>query len=721
MTSWTHPTFIRSTDRDAGRRRRRRTSGLLSACLTASSLAVATVATASNIAEFQLEASRVLSRIRAEAASHEFCIEPFACPIGQGNCLVDHLEFPDAATLRHRPGAPVSVVVSPAITVVTNPVQAVVPITVFLKELDCAEDPQCADAVPVPIDLVLDLSGASGSLCVSIGGIEPTFPGVDSVVFDLQSNVGTVCLGGSLTDALKPLLGSGHTVTGGGVSANAAGTRIALRTEFDNGSSQAEWNSFFGGTIAPAAPQKNWSVFLDQAFLRSVAVEQSSAAISAADGVTLDGTPSSSWLPAVPGFSIQASGDKDVDDCAVDVAFDLTLDGSFTLGSTSLDMHIAADAETSTWDAFWCFASNPFPKSDVVQLFTSLLYEILTAEDLQISSEGLPPSCETNGTDIDCSFPLNLPTGFTVDTLAGNSAGLVLAGTAPVTPAPQPVSAPDIDLTPITYGVYGGCNSLHFGFEGDVFVSGPGKLCAAYVLSDPLQLFDVDAPASGSLLPVDMPLFFVNDFGSPYFALGGAYAPDLAIRTSRGARALSIPKVKLPSKNDQQAAVFGMLLAKLNCMASHPKRGLADFVPNWEDPGWGARVWPGQVMTREGRPEDVSVSLSDQVIRLLPIERYRIGKGGKLELPQQAAVLMATATLEGERLGRVEVPVEIPMMLDLSGRLQKSGKLQLELVHAATVAARIEGADLPGSIAALSFSMELPSKAFKIKGKLGAT
>src|SRR4030095_6008850 len=103
----------------------------------AASLALTAAATASNIAEFQLESSRVLALITAEAASHESCIAPFPCPVGQGTCLIDHLAFPAGAALRRRPGATVPVTVSPTITVLTNPVQATGPGTAFLTHVAC--------------------------------------------------------------------------------------------------------------------------------------------------------------------------------------------------------------------------------------------------------------------------------------------------------------------------------------------------------------------------------------------------------------------------------------------------------------------------------------------------------------------------------------------------------------------------------------------------------
>ena len=559
MVAWNYRSSVRipaAVDEQPRRRRRPSRSEMLAVCLIASTLALAAPATAANIVEVQLEATRVLALITAEA-SHERCFTPFTLDESPTLYVIDHVEFPGGAALRRRPGDPIGVVVRPAITVQTKPLQAVVPVTLFVKTLTCAENPQCAPEQTVAVDLglVFALSASSGKLCVSLADIEP--PGIvpEDKEDELKASVGTICMEGSPTDSMAPLL-KDHVLTGdGGVSADAALTRVAFRAEYDNSSTLAEWDSFFNaGAIAPAAPQKDWSVFVDATFLQSIIVDQIMAGMSEMDDVSL-GEPASYWWPlswplmvnwyfpplvqqywpelipdpSWPGMAVIVPGDKDVDDCPIDLGFEATLFGGFALGNEALLLHFDVDVDGNFADLLGCTLLGPNPKNSLVQLLVSFIVQAVNAsDDGDIPTDSLPPECTSNGSDsIDCSFPISLPAGFSVDTVTGNASGLVIAGTVPVTPAPGPISTPDISVAPITYGVHGGCGNLHIGFEGKASVSGPGRFCDAYFAnaSDPMQLFWVETPPMMTALPENLTLQFSDGIDSPYFEPGEAYSP----------------------------------------------------------------------------------------------------------------------------------------------------------------------------------------------------
>jgi hypothetical protein len=645
--------------------------------------------------EFQLDAHALTSIVTQKAMSEQFCFDSFACPGGGGQCTIDHLDFPQEASLRHAP-APKSITVSPAISVVANPLQIALPFVANVKTMDCVNDPSCpADkyALSPTLTAVFDVSVSGTTLCATFDSLEPALPGTQNLVAQLQQSIGTQCVPVDLRP-LKPLLGS-HTVSGGGITANAALDRLAVRFEFDNAtaSTQAQWQSFLAqGAIGPTTPGKGWSLLVGQSLLRAAlmdrlvqGIDQSSSklAVDPSDDQT------ATWTPFPPTVTVSLGAQADTGVCPNKIGVNpITSTIPFSLDASG---NIVTDG-TVDWnvvdsDVAWCgFLLGGF-------VFAPITVPIAGAIAAGYDPSYGVPDCQTpDSHHFDCSYPVTLPAlqlggsgpaGFMkVNDLRGDPAGLVLSGdvTLPKPPVPQPVVA---ELDGIGYGVHGDCNSLRLSYEGDLLVSGSAKMCAPPVVENDVDgvysLSEKDTHTQELTKWYDVRLYDTPTFWSK------PYAPQITIRTSAGSFTYTGPK-PVEVTGDMLPYEIERIEAEISCMKletgflGDPGR----FDPRWNvDPptDWGIMVAPAD--TKLG-PQKALGTIRAITVDLPSLGVLRGSLAKEFSLARQPVTVTAevvVAALKGQ--SPTSVTLVAKAYADFTGTsLGKAGVVEMHLATA---------------------------------------
>lgn len=502
--------------------------------------------------EFQIDAHALTSIVTQKAESEQFCFDSFACPVGGGMCTIDHLDFPKEASLRHA-SAPVAIKVSPEITVNANPLQIALPFVANIKTMDCVGDPACAPdkylASP-QLTAVFDVTVSGTKICAAFDSLEPALPGTAGLVAQLQASIGTQCVPVDLRP-LKPLLGS-HAVTGGGITANPALDRLAVRFEFDNdtASTQGQWQQFLQqGLIGPSTVGKGWSLLVGQSLLRSALMDRLVQGISQSSSkLSIDPSDdqTATWTPFPPTVTVSLGAQADTGVCPNKIGVNpITSTIPFSLDAGG---NIVTDG-TVDWnvvdsDVLWCGV-----------LLGGFVFAPITVPIAGAIAAGYDPSygvpdCQTpDSHHFDCTYPVTLPAlqlggsgpaGFMkANDLRGDPAGLVLSGDVIL---PKPPGAPWVsaELDGMPFGVHGDCNDLHIGYEGDLLVNGWAKMCAPPVVEhDPDNVYvltEKDTSTQELTKWYDVRLYDTPTFWSK------PYAPQITLRTSAGSFTYTGPK-----------------------------------------------------------------------------------------------------------------------------------------------------------------------------------
>lgn len=494
--------------------------------------------------EFQLDAQALTTVIKDKAIQQQFCFDDFACPVGGGTCTVDHVEFPSPAALRHGPTTK-SLKVSKAISVSATPLQITLPVQAHVKTIACVNDAACPPdkyLMSPTVTAVFELSVSGTNICAGFDSIEPALPELDPVVAKLKAAFGTQCVPVDLKP-LQPLLGS-HAVSGGGVSANAALDRLAVRFEFDNtsNSSQSQWASFLqSGNIGPVTPGKGWSLLVGQSLLREALMDRLVQGITESSSkLSIDpGDPqTTTWTASPPTVTVSLGAEADTGVCPNTIGVNpITSTIPFTLSPQGeVVTNGTVDWDVVDSDVFLCgLALGGF-------VFAPITVPIAAAIASGYDPSYGVPQCDTpDSHHFECAYPVALPPlqlgssgpqgKLTVDDLHGIDAGLVLAGPVALPPVP-PTQSAKIDFDPVELGVHGDCNSLRVSYEGGMSITGIGKLCKPIAAkNDPLHVYQYTEED-----PSDVALskgYGIRLWDTPSF-WADPYPPVFTVRTSGG-------------------------------------------------------------------------------------------------------------------------------------------------------------------------------------------
>ncbi len=576
-------------------RRPRSSAGFLSLSLAAI-LFSATLAPAAHIVEFQIASPKLIQLVEHRLLEEEICaLSPFELPLQNGDFILDHVEFPGAVTLQ-REG---------------SQIQFVVPVAIYTKAVACISDPNClahdyAPSTPLTPDLVLDLTAQVDengklNLCVEFNSmrIGSTVIGLESLDANLVQSLGGLlspkCSKIDVMKSLTKLLDGDRTIKQVGVSASSDLSRIAVRLELDNPSNpeaapDSSWAAFFDASISPTASGMEWSIFMDQSLLRQALAAKFHASLSAqADIEVLDG-PHTSYMP------FGSAGAQ------VTLTMELEIDAGCPFNNVGVDPAIVT---------LFLFADNNDPNAikSNGHLSTDLIDADVVACALSFGPFGLiglpviaavaanqgpgsgdfPDECnQINDEEFQCKQPVSLPlirlskwnaiwssrASLTLNKLFGHENGIIMGGPVTVTLGlPHSPKAPlEIGTGKFTYGVQGGCSSLHLGWSGHLPIEGDGRLCQAKVINDPYGVYGVSKNWEPHALGANwignnraLTLSFPKSTANYAAFAANPYPCRLVIRTSAGSRCVDVPAPDIANIN-HAAAAGAMAEAKANCL-----------------------------------------------------------------------------------------------------------------------------------------------------------
>ncbi|MBK8270935.1 MAG: hypothetical protein IPK83_22550 [Planctomycetes bacterium] len=570
---------------------------VLSAALAlAAAIFAAPSARAAHIVEFQMSSAKLIQLVEHRLLEEEICaLSPFELPLQSGDFILDHVEFPGPVTIQ-RTGAQV---------------QFVVPVEIFTKAYACISDPNClavdySPSAPLAAQLVLDLNAQLDednklNLCVEfnsmkIGGAVVNLTSLDeTLVQSLGGLLAPKCSKVDVMKSLSKLLNGERTVKQVGVSAITDLSRIAVRIELDDPANPeaapaSSWSAFFSTEIAPTAEGMEWSIFMDQSLLKQALAAKFHESLSSAQDVEVLDGPHASYMP----FATAGA--------QVTLTMELEIDAGCPFNNVGVDpaivtLHLFADNNDPNAIKSHGQISTDLVDSDVVACALSfgpfgligLPVIAAVAANQGPGESDFPDECnQINDEEFQCKQPVTLPVirlskwnatwssraTLTLNKLFGHTSGIIMGGPVNVTlglpHAPKDLLS--VAAGKFSYGVQGGCSSLHLGWSGYLPIEGDGRLCDVKIIDDPRGVYGVSKNWSphalggnwigdNRILDLEFPRI-----GSNYAAfVQNPYPCKLVIRTSAGSRCVEVPAPDIAHVNPA-AAAGALALAKANCL-----------------------------------------------------------------------------------------------------------------------------------------------------------
>lgn len=739
----------------------RRSSCVSRALPLALLLAPALAGATTNVVEFQLDGEALGGLVQETTRSPFFCPTAQACPLGGGQCILDRVSFPSPAALRRSPDT-VSHQVRQGMAISAPSAQLVLPINLGYKSVACYQDPTCGLNTfqnNIQVTSILDLTVSGQDLCASIVDVE--FLGQSApaaVVSQLQDIVGSPCERIDL-GALRPLFGDRHPRTGSGVTVSADETRLGVRFEFDttNHSSLGNWQTFFGGTLAPTQGGSDWSLFIAQGLFRRAIADHFEDAIlcdveeatsseppsECSDQISHDWGPTTQWLPLGPGGAVMTVSfgvQVDTGICPNTIGIDpVTIAMPFTLNKGSLHTQASVSTDLVDSDVLLCLlAWSPLAGLATGGLeLPFIIGGAIFAGTLSEEFDGLPAGCQSvDDEHFTCDFPINMPVldlgaearlALSTDSLLGLPQGLVVSGGSAVTPA-SPRAPLSVSGGGPHYGVHGGCSSLHAGYEGAVSFTGNGRICqgplpgeaavvAARIVDDPLGIFHLEDKDASPWLPenytIKFPWFISPQALSNYWA--NPYPLRIRVATTAGSRTVEYPAPAPVSAEQAFDTGVDMVNAKVDCMAR--QTGWLG-IPGLFDPSW--HVDP---------PYDLVAQLLDPTGRPLPgvsvagLANVRFEIGARVSSVPETftnrvvpVTLIADAVVYSETLGLFVSPIRVTQSMDITGRrLDRAGNVELSFTRDFAAPAALS--ELPRGVVRGQVQVALPRAGFTLRGQ----
>ncbi|MCB9651678.1 MAG: hypothetical protein H6730_34545 [Deltaproteobacteria bacterium] len=640
-------------------------------------------------------------------------------------------------------------------------VELVMPVRAFFKTAACAEDPTCpfetyarqivANAI---IGLTVERVEAEGApdqylLCFEPKGIEPEAFNDPAITAEL-ANYGQ-CVRLAVND-FDP--GPTGRVAGVGISTDGNGARLALRIEYLSEIYDAlspnetaahdfmrgnAWDDFLAGTLAPAVTDQpsDWRLFISGSSFENGLRRRLKDGIAHAHEDISPGLPvTASWFMAPEDGQVTSHTSVEIyqDLCVNDIT--AYLDGTYIYRFEDRRLMVdgRVDIDLDDIDTFLC--GFLMPGMGIINLATSGFIVEALADSLplpadlaeQIGSEectaelayDVPETQVGEHVALSCGIELPVLTvpGADDATLEPVGAtptmfGLTIFGdlVVPSRPAHQPVLAEAV----MSYGVQGGCGSLHVGYDGYVRVRN-ARTCGIYRRGDVHEVFgfgpvdadpylistwDIVHPTLSSLqcmkskftLP-QMVQCAPGTISKYDFYFNSPYPLNTTVKTRRGM--ISPPPVTPPtvSPAQQEAAMIALIEAESICMA--PQQGWlgnpGGYNPSWDidPPNWmgglelgGVEVGQGVVQALGIGPEFLVHSEQGEMLQLqvnLLVETGRLG----FEALAFAAISVQGWTTEFAADGSYVVRLSSPateveaVVVDGDGLIGASAVLPLE-------------------------------------------
>ncbi len=731
-------------------------------------------ASAAHIVEFQLDSGKLLQLVEHRLLEEDICaLSSFELPSQSGQFILDHLEFPGPIEFQ-RDG---------------QQIQIMVPVEIYTKTVACIYDPNCGPAdytpsSPLAPDLVLNLTAQLDEdgkleLCVEfnslmLGSTEINLNSLDPNLADsLGGLLAPKCSKINVMKSLKKLLDGDRTVKQVGLSADANFNRIAVRLELDdpanpNAAPASSWSSFLNGQIGPSAGGMEWSIFMNQELLKQALVARFAASISEEEDIEITDGPHATYSAFGAGgarveltMELEVDADCPFNDITVDPAI-VTLD-LFANGSKPnvIQSHGTLFTDVDDGDVVLCaFSFGPF---GVIGL--PVFAAIAAGEGPE--ADDYPSKChQISDEEFDCEQPVTLPVirlskwnawfasraDLTMDQLHGHSSGIIMGGPCDVTIGlpPNPKKLLAVGDGSFTYGVQGGCNSLHLGWSGYLTIEGDGRMCGVWVINDPKGVYSASFDGWSQALGSD----WIGDIGgiALQFPLDGSdfdgfkanpYPCRLVIRTSVGSQCVEVapPDVEI----DPGVAAGLLTLAKANCLK-----------PFWFSMQVMELLWlpdpPPFDVSIYTRLEDPFVHTNDVTAQLTnvalnfsqPAQMDQTGddiqfNGVTMNLTADIAVNMRgiadgvsnaaqnsaptfTPTFVGAAASMKQadedaassssemlmLTIEQPIHIDLSGQMMGEGSAELRFARSISQVVNVPPDQLPEGFAELSFVLDIP-------------
>ena len=411
--------------------------------------------------------------------------------------------------------------------------------------------------------------------------------------------IGGVKIDPSIVDlgAMTELLNRPVSAINAGIACDPAGTRVALRADFDVYASPiAVGRAFFEAGPADLLAGKDWAMLMDANVLSHEVEHRMKDAFNAKANVRILSDPVGTWdagettlriaadirlLGACPGF---------VDDINMDVRLDLGARFSVPTPDHLISHYQLDSGLTNNDQVFGCaltgallypFAGAALFEKKKIGLLDYLggiafgpyftfgqLVGVINAQKLDDDiSNSLGKTChKLNDSEYECTSAVNLvirlvPTvnsRFVLDWAHGVPEGLVLSGPVANLGELFMGSIGDVGQRPFAWQVLGGCtgngkNNFRIGNQAKILVpyTPPAKVIKARILSD---------PQNGYTLTVDDNEITVTPSDPPV-----SYPCQIRLITNRGVRTLSIPAAQPLKDAEAQALQKALLGASLTC------------------------------------------------------------------------------------------------------------------------------------------------------------
>lgn len=543
-------------------------------------------ASTDNFAEIQIDAGALSSMARnALASEHTFCPYSMPCPDDPSeSCVVDHFDLGAPGTWS-RGDSLQSTPINDSLSLPGHAVEYHQPVTVHLQTLACAETPWCWGTTQYQATAVYELTmGAGGNLCLFSTDLIGAPLGISAPETQVCLEVNP--------DKIVELTGySSGAPSGAAVSMSSDESRIAARYEFGQAPGSYStprinaWQQFLLGDTITAGADMEWSTYVHKSLFLGGLQQRLTQSLASVPGVQLTSAIGVSWTgQGTSGGQVGMAFDAEVDEsiCPNNLGASpfILLHTGINGAQTGLASQGTIDWNLDGGDLATCGFLLGGPIGSVV------LVGIGESIDLDLS--GLGPGCQDTG---DATFacdqvthPQSMALGaghsatFELAGVVGSQDGVTLRGT--ITTTGSGALTTNVQVGAPGFGFSGNCNGGSCDYSGGVWIQGSARLCNVQFSSDPLDVFEVEAPQT-LLMPASYTIR-VKDLTPAQKAAyqQNPYGMRVTVSSSNGVKTHQIPPTVL--LNDMQE--------HLVCMGEQIhlrfKDCLIPFVPPWDDAPW---------------------------------------------------------------------------------------------------------------------------------------
>lgn len=699
-----------------------------------------------HVAELQIEVAELEGILTAgfrALRDDQICGLPsIPCPLGGGACVIEDVTFPGPLSLRRSDQTSIT---NFGGFVFFHPVQAVLPVTVRMKNADCL-DPTTPGAACAPDDVassptvqvVFDLSPLVDSngavqVCASLNTVLP-LAGVTLPPELTQPQ----CLPIGQLSMLSSGLDS--PITHILASDDPDESRLAVRLWFDDepppalmspafddsGTRKDTVEPFLNGVLAPSPAGSRWSAYVGGrlfADLTGKKLFDLASPLAANEGFPISpGTehmslPDTVWLGAAgfAGSTINLGLRADFSSCAAEAI--LTADVAFSLDQGEIRVKGKLNEDVGVYECWYAIFVDGLAEPVIDYLLPNETFAVSLFANA---------SCSANPAEKSflCTLPAASPsiqpfTGgpslqIVATSLTGTPQGLVVGG-----PVTQTALAPEKALSIDSQGFFETTRGCHHApndpWTSTFTVLGSGELCGApTVVGDPAGYVITDKAPWTSALPHE---FEVTTLLSPS-ELGPF---TVLVRTTSGIGELTIAAPVADKCDDWPCQVHEASERFEACYLEED--GWLGIPGRW-DPHWAIdpMVREGTVIV-DGERQSVEVLFSNVHVSSTGPARRERQEGGSFSLSQHEVRMTANVVVRGERLRSSFIaPVTIDMVLDMDGLESREvrGFVALTTAGPARAVAEARPDDLPRGVEALGLELRLDRGDLTLYGMLPA-